>query len=493
MSDDELPKGWVETTIDSLVAARVDIVDGPFGSNLKTAHYTPEGPRVVRLQNIADGRFIDEHAHISQEHYESLLKHNVKHGDVLVASLGEQLPRACLVPPGLGDAIVKADCLRIRPADGVSPAFLMYALNAPALREEVGLRIRGVGRPRINLGDVRAMTVLVPPSSEQERIVKEIERRLSHVEAAQRSIAMAEKKLRLLRAAVLEACVTGQAASQDPADEPAVEILRRLGYGPGKAKDPLPIGWAWAPLGSLVASRGDIIDGPFGSNLKSEHYTEAGPRVVRLQNISDGRFVDARAHIDEERFKTLARHDVKSGDVLVASLGEVLPRACVAPDWLGPAIVKADCLRIRLSPDVSPQYICYVLNSPRIRSFVSELVRGVGRPRVNLGDLRRVEVPLPPTQEQLRIVVEADRLLSSVDAAEATLNRQRSRLAATRRSILAAAFRGELVTQDPDDEPAEALLQRIRDQRAGTAQSRPVDKTSTSAGRKPRAKKESIV
>src|SRR5438309_392882 len=101
----------------------------------------------------------------------------------------------------------------------------------------------------------------------------------------------------------------------------------------------LPPGWRLARLEELQSPEPRAItDGPFGSHLTSAHYTTEGPRVVRLQNIGDGHFVDATAYISESHFQSLRQHEVESGDLLVASLGEVLPRACLAPEWLGPAI-----------------------------------------------------------------------------------------------------------------------------------------------------------
>ena len=102
----------------------------------------------------------------------------------------------------------------------------------------------------------------------------------------------------------------------------------------------LPPGWTSAPLGELVTERSSITDGPFGSNLKTAHYTDSGPRVVRLQNIGDGQFHDEKAHISEEHYARLTKHHVSADDILVASLGEELPRACVAPAHLGPALSK---------------------------------------------------------------------------------------------------------------------------------------------------------
>ena len=126
----EVPLGWATVTVGEVA----DLADGPFGSNLKTAHYTDDGPRVVRLQNIGEGTFRDEHAHIAEEHYDQLIKHAVQAGDIVAASLGENAPRACLVPAWLGPAIVKADCIRIRALDGIEPAFLMWMLNSPPVR-----------------------------------------------------------------------------------------------------------------------------------------------------------------------------------------------------------------------------------------------------------------------------------------------------------------------------------------------------------------------
>jgi type I restriction enzyme, S subunit len=170
-----------------------------------------------------------------------------------------------------------------------------------------------------------------------------------------------------------------------------------------------------------------ITDGPFGSNLASRHYTEAGPRVVRLQNIGDGQFLDEKAHISEEHFESLRVHEVQAGDLLVASLGEVLPRACLAPVSLGPAIVKADCIRVRLRQDVDPRWVLYALQRPEVRRWADEHRHGVGRPRLGLKVIRQIPVPLPSLDEQRRIVDLLEDHLSRLDAAAGHLDAARRR------------------------------------------------------------------
>jgi type I restriction enzyme S subunit len=92
-----------------------------------------------------------------------------------------------------------------------------------------------------------------------------------------------------------------------------------------------PKGWPSRPLGQLTTK---FSDGPFGSNLKSSHYTETGVRVIRLQNIGVGEFIDEdRAYIAPEHFAGLAKHECLPGDVLIGTLGDPNLRACVQPTW----------------------------------------------------------------------------------------------------------------------------------------------------------------
>ncbi len=84
----------------------------------------------------------------------------------------------------------------------------------------------------------------------------------------------------------------------------------------------LPAGWQWVRLEDLASPEPrSITDGPFGSNLKSEHYAEAGPRVVRLENIGHGQFLDKKAHISQAHYRRLERHAVAGGDLVIAILG----------------------------------------------------------------------------------------------------------------------------------------------------------------------------
>jgi type I restriction enzyme S subunit len=190
----------------------------------------------------------------------------------------------------------------------------------------------------------------------------------------------------------------------------------------------IPAGWRWVTLNDLQANEPRAItDGPFGSNLTSAHYTESGPRVVRLQNIGDGEFIDAEAHISLEHFDNLRAHEVLAGDLLIASLGDSPPRACLAPAWLGPAIVKADCIRVRLSPTAETRWVLYALQAPVTRRWAAANMHGVGRPRLGLKAIRSIPIPLPPYKEQRRILETLEDHLSRLDAAREGVHRSAAR------------------------------------------------------------------
>lgn len=150
------------------------------------------------------------------------------------------------------------------------------------------------------------------------------------------------------------------------------------------------------------------VDGPFGANLKTQHYVlNHGVRVVRLQNLGVGYFDDEdKAFISERHAKTLSRHEVSKDDLIVAALGDdnhPLARACLYPHRT-PGIVKADCFRFRLqTKSADHAYVMHTLNCPVTRQDLVLFGQGVTRDRINLSQVLKCQLRLPPLEEQLRI------------------------------------------------------------------------------------------
>lgn len=155
------------------------------------------------------------------------------------------------------------------------------------------------------------------------------------------------------------------------------------------------------PLGELAVK---FSDGPFGSNLKSSHYAESGVRVIRLQNIGVGKFLDEdRAYIADDHFEQLRKHECLPGDILVGTLGVPNLRACIQPVWLAQALNKADCVQVRVDPErCTPTWLSALLNQPSTERMAQGLVLGQTRARISMGRLKSLAVPVPSLRDQQR-------------------------------------------------------------------------------------------
>lgn len=190
-----------------------------------------------------------------------------------------------------------------------------------------------------------------------------------------------------------------------------------------------------------------IADGPFGSSLTSRHYTDAGTRVVRLGNIGIAAFKNEdQAFIANEYAETLSNHSVTAGDLVMAGLGDErwpLGRCAVVPE-IGPAIVKADCYRIRLSSAVSHEFAAIALSSPNVRSRVAMLGRGATRARLNTEVAREAPLVVPPLDVQAAYHREWSEQRDSTGYLQAYLARSIALLTEYKASLITAAVTGEL-------------------------------------------------
>ncbi len=491
---DPLPNGWTWASVEQLAAPEANaITDGPFGSKLKTSHYTPSGPRVIRLQNIGRGVFVDAHAHISEEHFRSLARHEVDAGDVVIAALGETLPRSCVIPASVGPAIVKADCIRVKPDHRLVDAkYLNFGLNTEATRARIAKIIHGVGRPRLNLGEVKSITIPMAPPSEQHRIVAAIEEQFSRLDAAVASLERARAGLKRYRAAVLAAACSGRLVPTEA--ELMKTEQREFEHTKGttrrilkhKREQPnarihgvikidsnllprIPVGWAWTSVERIGAiGEQAVLTGPFGSQLTANDFRSSGVPVLTIGCLTDsGVSTDRVMYISESKAQMLERYRLESGDFLFSRMASV-GRAGVVPVSLNGALFNYHLMRLRLAQQaiLPGYYLSYVRGSEAVKNYVKSVNHGATRDGINTKQLLAMPVALPPLAEQHRIVAEVDRRLSVVDELEATVAADLKRAERLRQAILRRAFAGELVPQDPSDEPASVLLERIRAERA---------------------------
>lgn len=209
-------------------------------------------------------------------------------------------------------------------------------------------------------------------------------------------------------------------------------------------------GWTWVTLEELVLSpKSDIVDGPFGSNLKASEYVNSGVPLVRLQNIDRNKFIsDNLRFVTPTKADQLKRHTFLPGDILITKLGDPLGKACIVPDNIASGVIVADVVRLRIDHSKAfVRYISYCINSPLVAGQLSTLTKGTTRPRVNLGHIRQLVLPIPSLDEQRRIVSKLDELLSDVEYGTKLLFGVSPVIEKYRKAILQSAFNGKLTNK----------------------------------------------
>lgn len=223
---------WKEVSLSQLLGKR-GIFDGPFGSNLKTADYTDEGIRVIRLENIEHLGFVDgKESFISEEKYQTLLQHTVGEGDILFSSFISENIRVCILPALPTRAIAKADCFCIRPnLSQVNKKFLLYCLASSTSYCKLVKEIHGSTRPRVNTSQLKALTIPLPPLSEQELIVEIIEQVFLSADKLKTRYELLIEKIDKLPKALLTKAFRGELVPQEESDKSAIELLERIEIG----------------------------------------------------------------------------------------------------------------------------------------------------------------------------------------------------------------------------------------------------------------------
>ena len=388
----------------------------------------------------------------------------------------------------------------IRPQGNIPPKFVLYSLRAT--EQELRTNSTGTTFDAIRGDALRSHPIPLPPLAEQRRIVAEIETQFTRLDASVAALRRAQVNLKRYRASVLKDACEGRlvpteaelARSEGREYESAGVLLERIlaerrarwesqekrrgEYREPSAPDTsalpeLPEGWVWATveqLGALGAQ--SVLTGPFGTTLKSSDFISTGTPVLTIGCLTvNGINLEKAAFVSSEKASELSRYILEEGDVLFSRMATV-GRAGMIGTELSGSLFNYHIMRLRLNDlAVTPQYyLVYVRGSSEVGRYVTEINHGATRDGINTSQLLSMPFSLPPLAEQRRIMAEVERRLSVVQQAEATVEASLARAERLRQSILKQAFSGKLVPQDPDDEPASALLERIRAEREAEAQ-----------------------
>jgi type I restriction enzyme S subunit len=417
-------------------------------------------------------------------------------GDVLYGKLRPYLNKVCR--PEF-DGACSTDILVFRESAALRNDFLMYLLSWDDVVAYASLRSKGVNLPRIGATDLGALPVNLPPLDEQRRIAEKISRLDLHSRATRRQLDAIPSLLAQLRAAVLSAAFSGRLTANWRKDqkrkgvkiESADGLLERLraerrkrweeeqlarmkakGLKPKddawkanyRESEPLkvasltvPGSWQSVALGELC-SRLD-----YGSSAKSQRNGRVP--VLRMGNLQSGE-IDWTDLVFTSNKDEIAKYSLEAGTVLFnrTNSPELVGKTAI---YRGerPAVFAGYLVRCQTLPGVEPEYLNYVLNADFSRQHCLRVKSdAVSQSNINATKLAGFEVPLCSVEEQREIVKRVATLLGWAQSVNANVQDAVRDLMSLWQAILAKAFRGELVPQNPKDEPASLLLKRIAEE-----------------------------
>lgn len=429
-------------------------------------------------------------------------KQCVEPDDILLCKINPRINRVWCVAKNCGFKQIASTEWVVFRSKHLDSDFLCYRLMDESVRTALCSNVSGVGGSltRTRRAALEEIQITIPPRAEQVRIAERIKRLFAHSEKTRRNLDAIPLLLEKLRQSILGAAFRGDLTddwrSKNPDVEPADILLERIrkerrkkweeaelekmkarGAVPTddkwKAKyqepkpangadlPPLPHGWAWARMEQLITGVTS------GSRGWARYYSNSGAIFIRAQDIkTDSLELDNVALVKPPRNAEGARTRVMNKDLLITITGANVTKSALADKDLPEAYVSQHVALARPVHQTMAQFLYYFLITPtQGRSQLETVAYGLGKPGLNLDNIRDLVVPLPPEGEQELMVRAITSQLAAVDKVRIFHKAAWERIEDLDSAILETAFSGRLVAQDPDDEPAKVLLDRIRQDR----------------------------
>ena len=475
------PDGWASTTLGELC------LKPQYGWTTKASSKGGKA-KLLRTTDLSGGRVDWETVPYCSEAPRELADYLLEEGDIVISRAGS-VGLSALIGP-CPEAVFASYLIRFRLRNGVERSYVYQFLQSPEYWEQISQEAAGIALQNVNAKKLAGVHLPLPPLPEQHRIVAEIEKQFTRLDASVAALKRVQANLKRYRASVLKAACEGKlvpteaevARAEGRAYEPADRLLERIlaerrarweaqekprdNYKEPVAPDTsnlpgLPEGWVWATLTQISDLKGGATKGRrfrAGESLTEVPY-------LRVANVQRGYLDLSEIKTIEVTQEVVDQLALVPGDILFTEGGDrdKLGRGWVWKGELDRCIHQNHIFRSRLLlSEIPPEFVSWWGNSFGQTFFEQSGKQTTNLASINLSVLSSFPVPLPPLAEQHRIVAEVERRLSVIQQAEVAVEVNLTRAERLRQSILKQAFSGRLVPQNPNDEPASALLERIR-------------------------------
>lgn len=429
----------------------------------RTPKKTESGIPLITAKNIKDGFISREpREYIAELSYDEWMVRGIpKFGDVLFtteAPLGNVATIDIVEKFALAQ---RAICFQFYVSE--VGRFIYYALRSSKFQEGLRANSTGTTVKGIKAATLKTLRVALPPQNEQTRIANKLDQLLAQVDTIQSRLDKLPYIIKRFRQSVLSAAVSGR----------LTEVWREKNECGDSTR---------------VKVEDLCLNSFYGPRFSKDDYSDTGIPTIRTTDMTKSGKIEVtintpRVVVAEDKIELFR---VKKGDLLITRTGSIGTMAIFMDDYL--AIPSAYLIRFRFNEKVKVEYLYIFLTSPIGQMHMGLGTTAITQPNINAKTIKAIELPLPPLEEQTEIVRLVDQYFALADTIEKNLANAKARVDNLTQAILAKAFRGELVDQDPNDEPAEKLLERIKAARAEAEKLEKATKKAARAGKKTAAK-----
>ena len=386
---------------------------GPFGSSLTKAMFVPKSSQSYKVYEQKNAIHKDctlGSYYITKEKYDSLIGFAVQPYDIIVSCAGT-IGETYVLPVGMQEGIINQALMLIRLfSKEIERFYLLYfdfILKDEAYRNSKGTAIKNI--PPFDV--LKNFLIPIPPIGEQKRILDEVDRLMSFVSTIETGTKNLHTAIKQAKFKILELAIHGKLVSQDPNDEPASELLKRINPKAEIITDnghyqKLPVGWC-------VCHINEISESLLGKTLDRTKDNGEFKRYVCAVNVQWGYFDFTTQKKFRIEAKDFERYAVKKGDLLICEGGDV--GRCAIWDTDTEMFYQNALHRVRCKFGISEKYLQYSLWHFKLNGVIDSLCKGVTIKHFTQSTMNKLEIPLPPFAEQQRIVAKIEELFHQLD------------------------------------------------------------------------------
>lgn len=434
----EIPENWCWVKFEYLAK---DMADGPFGSNLKTEHYTNnKEARIIQLGNVSENGWRDENVkYTTFEHAQTISRSIVEAGNIVITKM---MPagRAMICPADEKMYVLSSDNVKMVPHDSLNVQYLVYGINSYVFNNQVQENTQGITRARTSIKKLKSYSFPLCPVLEQQRIVDRIESIFAKLDEAKEKAQAVVDGFELRKSAILHKAFTGELTAQWRQEH-------------GVALD----SWTDTTVGSISDVKGGKRV-PKGMSLTN---VDTGHPYIKAGNLKQGTVIDdGMMYVPDEVLKYIKNYTVNAGDVYITNVGACIGDCGVIPEKYDGANLTENAVKMTNLNCIS-RFLAMQLASGTVQQGIKNLIASATLGKLSIANIKTIPVALPTDDEQTEIIKIVDSIFykeqQAKEAAEAVINQ----IDTMKKAVLARAFRGELGTNDPNEESAIELLKTI--------------------------------